>query len=203
MSAVRAGLVHESKRVNNRTVVSVTMWKLLTVRRLHFRAWKLAHAVCMLKPQRTQSAAAASLASVTASASGSGHVLNQDVDDPVLALGCTWHRSPTWHWQGCRLQAATCCICCLLVSCGLLLLHMRAPAAAAGCGAELGACAQAVAAALRPEVCQRKQAQCHAEVYMVHGACGCWNTLISSSAVLPLSLCCHCNKDTDAQQTRR
>jgi hypothetical protein len=31
-SAVRAGLVHETSVLNGRTVVSVTMWKLLTVR---------------------------------------------------------------------------------------------------------------------------------------------------------------------------
>jgi hypothetical protein len=31
-SAVRASLVHETVHLNGRTVVSVTMWKLLTVR---------------------------------------------------------------------------------------------------------------------------------------------------------------------------
>ena len=38
-SAVRAGLVHEIEHINGRNCVSVTMWKLLTVRDSRSNLW--------------------------------------------------------------------------------------------------------------------------------------------------------------------
>jgi hypothetical protein len=48
-SAVRAGLMHETSVLNGRTVVSVTMWKLLTVRAVRLESsilWHMAVVLC-------------------------------------------------------------------------------------------------------------------------------------------------------------